>query len=159
MSSPADSAREGGCLCGQLRFRTVGSPRFMAVCHCRYCQKITGSAANTEVVFLNEHVQFSGDVHEYEYRSPAHQRIMRSHFCCVCGVTVGLSFERFPTLQAILTGTYDEPSWVPFDKHIFTETAMPWMSFAESMDLFTGHCLGPDGSLMAPRRPRSDLSK
>ena len=97
---PEHDTHEGGCLCSQLRFRTVGAPRFMAICHCRYCQKVTGSAFNTEVAFLKENVEFLGEVREFEYRSPAHDRIMRSHFCPHCGVTVGLSFERFAAVQA-----------------------------------------------------------
>ncbi|HZU52195.1 MAG TPA: GFA family protein, partial [Sphingomicrobium sp.] len=35
---------EGGCACGSLRFRMADEPIFVNCCHCRECQKITGSA-------------------------------------------------------------------------------------------------------------------
>lgn len=150
---------EGGCLCGKVRYVTRGKPRFIAVCHCRYCQRVTGSAFNPEVAFLREDVEFKGAPATYEHRSPAHGRVMRSHFCAHCGVTLGLSFERFAAVQAILTGTYDDPAWVPFDKHIFTDTAMPWVTYSPEMDLFAGHCLQADGSVATPARARQAVGQ
>lgn len=36
--------REGGCLCGKVRFRVTAPPLFTMACHCDGCQKMTGSA-------------------------------------------------------------------------------------------------------------------
>ena len=35
---------EGGCLCGKVRYSAKGDPVFVGVCHCKDCQKFTGSA-------------------------------------------------------------------------------------------------------------------
>ena len=35
---------EGGCRCGALRFRVSAPPLISAACHCRGCQRMTGSA-------------------------------------------------------------------------------------------------------------------
>ena len=40
----------------------------------------------------------------YEYRSPDHGRILRTQFCPQCGAAVGMTFERFPAVQAIMSG-------------------------------------------------------
>ena len=36
--------QEGGCLCGGVRFRVSAPPLFTSVCHCKGCQRMTGSA-------------------------------------------------------------------------------------------------------------------
>ena len=48
---------EGGCLCGQVRYRTIGSPKRAAVCHCRYCQLRAGSAFGTLVYFKKDNIE------------------------------------------------------------------------------------------------------
>ena len=45
------SRNEGGCLCGAVRFATLGEPSRVTVCHCRFCQKATGSAYLVEPIF------------------------------------------------------------------------------------------------------------
>ena len=50
MSEPDASAQgwalpwEGGCRCGAVRLRVTAAPLISAVCHCRGCQRMTGSA-------------------------------------------------------------------------------------------------------------------
>ncbi len=34
----------GGCLCGKVRYSANTEPAFVGVCHCKDCQKFTGSA-------------------------------------------------------------------------------------------------------------------
>ena len=40
---------EGGCLCGKVRYSADVDPTFVAVCHCKNCQKSTGSAFSVVV--------------------------------------------------------------------------------------------------------------
>jgi hypothetical protein len=35
---------EGGCACGAVRHRLTAPPLIVHACHCRDCQKMTGSA-------------------------------------------------------------------------------------------------------------------
>jgi len=46
---------KGGCLCGAVRYTAQADPTSATVCHCRDCQKFTGSAfaANSQ---LHEHL-------------------------------------------------------------------------------------------------------
>ena len=42
---------QGGCLCGDARYKVSTSPLRVTVCHCRFCQRFTGSAFLVEPIF------------------------------------------------------------------------------------------------------------
>lgn len=124
-----NAVRKGGCLCGSVRYRTVGEPVRTTVCHCNDCQTRTGSAFAVLLAFSDQHVEFSGSVLTvYEHRSDESGRWIRNHFCGQCGVTVMLTIERSQTLRIISAGTFDDTSWFGIDRHIWTRSAQHWMS-------------------------------
>src|SRR5712675_1975662 len=41
---PMSDSLEGGCACGAVRYRLTSAPMFVHCCHCRDCQRQTGSA-------------------------------------------------------------------------------------------------------------------
>ena len=45
-----DFTREGGCRCGQVRFRISAPPLITMACHCTGCQKMTGRAFSLSVL-------------------------------------------------------------------------------------------------------------
>src|SRR4051812_38712476 len=97
---------EGGCVCGNVRYRAVGEPVLATVCHCKFCQKRTGSAFSQPVVFKAEQVEFSGGPRTtYEHRSDETQRWLRMQFCPRCGTTVAWQAERRPGTLGISAGT------------------------------------------------------
>jgi hypothetical protein len=141
----------GGCLCGQVRYRTFGKPERTTICHCTFCQRLTGSAFLVEPVFLTTNVEIeSGTVSTYAYCSPDHGRTLRINFCQKCGTHLSLLFERFPTMQGICGGTFDDPTWFKPDRHIFTRSAVPWMSYPHDVSCFERHAIGSDGSPQTP---------
>ena len=54
------TTREGGCLCGAVRFRAIGEPLRTLVCHCRFCQRMTGSSFYAQVSYDIGAVEFTG---------------------------------------------------------------------------------------------------
>src|SRR3954470_21117760 len=132
----------GGCLCGFVRYRTFGRPVWTTICHCTFCQRLTGSAFLVEPIFLIRNVEIErGTPSEHEHRSPDHGRTLRIRFCPRCGTHVGLLFERFPSVLGVCGGTFDDPTWFSPDRHIFTRSAVPWMSFPPGISCFEGHAL------------------
>ena len=45
------TTREGGCRCGQVRFRAEGEPLVTAACHCTGCQRMTASAFSLTTIY------------------------------------------------------------------------------------------------------------
>ena len=48
---------EGGCACGEVRYRLRSKPMFVHCCHCRDCQRQTGSAFVLNALIETDRVQ------------------------------------------------------------------------------------------------------
>lgn len=128
---------EGGCLCGSVRYCTTGAPLAVTVCHCRFCQRRTGSAFSEPVHFKVEQVEISGGpLSIYEHRSDESHRWLRMEFCPKCGTTVMLTTERRPGVCAVAGGTFDDPGWFRIRRHIWTRSAQPWVSIPAGVEAF-----------------------
>jgi hypothetical protein len=138
---------EGGCLCRRVRYRTSIRPLRTLVCHCTFCQKMTGSASYAESMFPIDAVQFDGDtMHRYDHRSDGSGKHVHLHFCATCGTTVTLTFERWPQYRAISRGTFDDPNWVSVDANIWTRSAQSGVALPALVDCFDRGRVALDGA-------------
>ncbi len=96
---------EGGCLCGNIRYRTTGPAGFPHSCSCRMCARHTGSLTSTWVEFPKAQVEWTGPGAEPS-TYPSSEMSSRA-FCAICGSSIG-AFDRAPVI-ALLTGTFDKP--------------------------------------------------
>src|SRR5215204_5755694 len=88
MNGEGEFALEGGCTCGALRYRMTSKPLFVHCCHCRWCQRETGTAFALNAVIESDRViVLSGtlDVVDTPSNSGKGQRIVR---CPVCRIAV-----------------------------------------------------------------------
>lgn len=96
---------EGGCLCGNIRFRVTGRPERPHSCSCRMCQRHTGSLTAVWVEVPRDRVEWCGPGGAPAvWRSSA--RSSRA-FCPVCGSSIG-AIDDAPVV-ALLTGVFDRP--------------------------------------------------
>lgn len=119
----------GGCLCGAVRYEFSGPPDWVGHCHCRNCQRFTGSAFMTFVLFEDAtRVTWTADPPEEYQSSPGVYR----GFCCKRGSSI--SFSR-PTRNEInvLAGTLDDPGAVKPFLHIFLEQKCPWLELNDGV--------------------------
>jgi hypothetical protein len=149
------STNEGGCLCGAVRYKTTAQPQRVTVCHCSFCQKVTGTAFLVEPIFLKTDVVFSGTAPKaYDHRSDVSGKRVAVNFCGRCGSTLFLDLERFPTIYAIFAGTFDDPNW--FDRgaantrHIFTQSIQRGVVLPAGIATYEAHALQNDGTPNTP---------
>jgi hypothetical protein len=122
---------EGGCACGSVHYCTVGEPITATVCHCRFCQRRSGSVFAEPVLVRMEQTELcGGPLVTYGHRSDESGRRPRLEFCPRCGTTVTWTVERRPGVRSIAGGTFDDPNWLRIARHIWTRSAQPWMPIA-----------------------------
>ena len=119
---------EGGCTCRAVRYRMRGKPMFVNCCHCRWCQRETGSAFALNAIIEAERVQLlqgALEVVDTPSNSGRGQKIVR---CATCHVAVWSHYSGAGGAVAFVrVGTLDEPDRVPPDIHIFTLSKQPWV--------------------------------
>ena len=152
---PMTQIHEGGCLCGAIRDRTTADPIRTTVCHCTFCQRLTGSAFLVEPIFKAEAVAVSGeDPKVYERPSAGSGKRVSVNFCGRCGTSLFLSFERFPGYLGLFGGAFDDPNWFARDpqdsQHIFTRWARDDVVLPAGAALYTDHSLQLDGTANTP---------
>ena len=129
MIPPATSAmHDGGCTCRCVRYRMTSAPLFVHCCHCRWCQRETGSAFALNAMIEADRVQMlAGQVElvATPSNSGKGQRIAR---CPMCRVAVWSHYAGAgDAVCFVRVGTLDEPDRLPPDIHIFTATKQPWV--------------------------------
>jgi hypothetical protein len=126
---------EGGCSCGAVRYRIGVPPLFVHCCHCRNCQRHTGSAFVVNVLIETARVELlQGELSEVEMplAGGSPNRIFR---CARCLVAVW-SEHTSPSLRFVRASTLDEPAAVSPDVHIYVRSKLPWVSLPESVPAF-----------------------
>ena len=101
---------EGGCYCGQVRYRAEGEPTLRVQCHCRECQYITGGMPLVAMGMPAQGFSYTkGEPHEFR-RADLETPVMRA-FCPNCGTHVVSQPQRMAGVAVLLkVGTMDDPS-------------------------------------------------
>jgi hypothetical protein len=116
----------GGCACGAVRYECASEPLFMGNCHCRDCQRATGSAYFAAVSVSEPAFRLTtGTPSVYEKQADS-GNTMRRMFCSQCGSPVFLTNSSRPNLVVLYAASVDDPSWVRPVRDIYTESAQPW---------------------------------
>jgi hypothetical protein len=122
MSDDAKPVLTGGCQCGAIRFALKAPPLKVSICHCRMCQKATGSPfASFADVVKSDLTWTKGKPASFQSST-----IAERDFCADCGTP--LSFRRIdgPRIE-IMTGTFDRPDRVIPTRQFGTESRLGWV--------------------------------
>jgi len=132
-----NNIHEGGCLCGGVRYKTVGEPERVSACSCTFCQRRTGSALGISVYFDKSNVEIlQGNLRKYHLKSDA-GRWLETEFCEVCGTTVTWTLEYRPNYRGIAGGTFDQPTfWYKLERYVYARSKPDWLTIPPGIDVF-----------------------
>jgi hypothetical protein len=126
---------EGGCSCGEIRYRLTARPLITHCCHCLNCQRQTGSAFVINILIEADRVELvSGKPRQVPVPrdNGGAQEIWR---CPSCETALYSQYTR-PDVRFVRAGTLDDPSAVAPDVHIFTRSKLPWVALPEGVPAF-----------------------
>ena len=127
----------GGCMCGAVRYECGTDPIAMGNCHCRDCQRATGSAFAAAVLVPVSAVKITGEVKYYEVIGDS-GGIVRRGFCPNCGARLFGRSAASPGGISIMAGTLDDSSWFTPQADIYTASAQPWDYMHPDLPKFPG---------------------
>lgn len=120
---------EGSCTCRAVRYRMTGKPMFVHCCHCRWCQRETGTAFALNAMIEADRVEVLSGKPELVLtpsNSGMGQKIAR---CPTCKIAL---WSHYPgagdKISFVRVGTLDQPDRLPPDIHIFTASMQPWVT-------------------------------
>lgn len=123
-----DGPFDGGCDCRQVRYRMHTRPLYVHCCHCRWCQRETGSAFALNAMIEADRVSLLAGTPELVHtpsESGYGQQIAR---CPACRIALWSHYAGAgPLVSFVRVGTLDDPDALPPDIHIFTRSRQPWV--------------------------------
>lgn len=125
----------GGCLCGQVRYSATGEPAFVAVCHCKNCQKQAGTAFSVVIGIPKSAMSLQGRLKTYNDRGDSGQPVLRN-FCPECGSPITSDVAAMPQMTFIKAGILDDTSWLDPKMHVYCDSAQSWTSIPEGSQKF-----------------------
>lgn len=123
----AEASLEGRCACGEVRYRLAGRPFAVHCCHCRDCQRETGSAFVINGLIetpMLEIVAGEPETIPTPSASGKGQAIVR---CPTCKVALWSHYGGMGDKAAFVrVGTLENPDACPPQVHIFVRSRQPW---------------------------------
>lgn len=117
----------GACACKALTYRLLDTPMFTHCCHCRQCQRLTGSGFVINTIIENDNIELvSGEV--VMTPGPSEESAIHNIYrCATCSTAVWSDYGGRPNYRFVRAGTLDDPGAITPDVHIFTRFKVPWV--------------------------------
>lgn len=141
ISAGDDRERQGGCLCGTVRFRTRGPLRDVIACHCSQCRRQTGHVlAATNVA--DDRIAVEGADNVTWYRA---SDFARRGFCRTCGSVLFWKADS-EAYVSVMAGAFDTPTGLQLAAHIFCADKGDYYTIDDGLPQ---HAAGSEGLAVA----------
>ena len=131
-----NTALEGGCACGSVRYRLEAEPMFVHCCHCLDCQRQTGSAFVLNALIETDRITLlAGEPQPVGVPTDSGKphRIFR---CPNCQVALWSEYGGRTRMRFVRVGTLDTPTALKPDVHIYVRSKQPWLQLPAGVPAF-----------------------
>ena len=123
----------GGCLCGSVNYHFDKTDVVSAHhCHCKDCQKSTGSGKATIVLVPSSVLIIEGELKFYTVTGKDGSHVSRG-FCPNCGSQLISFLEEMKEVKFIKAGSLNDSSWVKINSSFWSSTARDWSPVDENL--------------------------
>lgn len=127
---------EGGCACGELRYRLTSRPMFVNCCHCRDCQRQSGGAFAVNALIETDRIDMLSGVPVSVSMTTDSGRPHDVYRCPACQIAVWSDYGRRGVMRFVRATTLDDPQALGPDAHIFTRSKLPWVGLPPDVPAF-----------------------
>lgn len=115
------------CSCGALTVQVPGPSRLVVACHCRECQRRTGSPFGVGAFYPSDEVRTAGAAKEFARQGSTGGKV-RTFFCPGCGSAVYWTADRAPGLVGVAVGCFADPGHPHPTRSLWEQTKHPWVN-------------------------------
>ena len=130
---------QGRCHCGSITYEAEVEPGTVNVCHCRDCQRLTGSAFRANIAAPADRFRIlTGKPREYIKTGDSGARRVHA-FCDNCGSPVYSCAAENPPTYSLRLGALDQPEALgPPARQIWTKRRLSWIPKFQGSAEFDG---------------------
>ena len=126
---------EGGCLCGQVRFRIAGEPIMSGRCCCQACQKLSGAGNTENIAFAEGAFSVDGETADYTWTADS-GGVVTTSFCPRCGSPLFGRSTSMPGMKMVRVGALDDPSVYSPQMMVYAKRRHSWVMHDERLPAF-----------------------
>ncbi|MBN3853654.1 GFA family protein [Paraburkholderia sp. Ac-20340] len=124
--------RQGGCLCGSVRYEIAGEPIGTTACHCVDCRRASGAPfVGWMSVSRDAFKLVAGATKSY-----ASSEGVERAFCPECGTPLTYRSAAYADEIDVATGTLDAPGAAPPEDHTWTSQQLDWVQLADDLPTY-----------------------
>lgn len=116
---------KGQCACGAVRYESTAAPTFAWLCHCRDCQRASGSAYCAIMYIPREALTVSGEATYFTVTAESGNAVSRG-FCGACGAPMFIQAELAPALQGVWAASLDQADTFNPSVQVWCDSARSW---------------------------------
>lgn len=151
LTSP-DQIHRGSCLCEAVKYTVSGPASLQYLCHCRNCQKSSGTAFNANCFFPRcafKVVHGQDNLTVFRFDGTGSGSIQHRHACRDCGSPLFILPESKPELVVIFAGTLDSFNEFMPTQECWVQHKRSWLRPIDGTEVFEGSRPMNSGSLPA----------
>ena len=127
----------GGCQCGSVRYVLTTEPIRLVACHCKECQRQSGSAFGMSMPVAKDSLTVTGPTKQFTRIADSGNEVA-GVFCPECGVRIYHVLKSVQDVLSLKPGTLDDTSWLRAGHFVWMKSAQGWVPVPNGVKALEG---------------------